>query len=373
MNRFSRRDLMKAGAMALAAPAVLRAHDALASSGTVSVFARADIFSTNSVLADFTNATGITVNLTTYRSDHEALTTLRAAGGKGSDVVFPTLNAGPAFFAQRLLQPVNEARFKTQSVEPALLARSAELGGTDRGTRYIVPFDWRTEGLTWDSTVFPKTSGDVSYGDLWLSGRNGQTAVRALTVFAGVARYLDSTGALPSNGGRDLFTSEADSRRVFDGCLAFLLAHKAAIGAFWTDAASATAAFATGGCTIGQTPDVIGMPLKRTADPKWRYGLPKEGGLGWMVGFAIPSGAANTAQTYELLDFLYRPTIAGVLANTTGHNSCARGAGDYLSDFFASDFAAAYPAGTLDALFWLPATPNFYRKLRNEYAAKLTG
>ncbi len=72
MIRFSRRDVMTAGAAALAAPAVLRAHDALASSGTLNVYAWKGFFDQNTLLADFTNATGVNVQLTTYTSNGEA-------------------------------------------------------------------------------------------------------------------------------------------------------------------------------------------------------------------------------------------------------------------------------------------------------------
>lgn len=371
MTRLSRRDLMKAGALALAAPAALRAHDALASSGSLAVHAWSDYFDKNTLLADFTNATGINVMLTTYGSNEEAEAGLRANGGKGVDIIFPSVDTGPNYYRDNLLRPIDEAKFKAEVV-PSFTKSSLELGAADRGRRHLVPLVWGTEGLTWDSSKFDKKSGEISYGDMWLAANPKQTALRPTSIFNGMALYLDATGAVKSNRGLDLYKSEAESRAVFDGVLNFILAHKASIGALWNSSAQATTAFATGGCTIGQTPDTTGILLGIKADPKWRYGMPKEGGLGTMDGFGIPSGAANIEQAYAFANFLYQEDVAARFANTTHRNSCAKGAENYMSAQDRAAFDAAYPPGIIDNLFWLPAETEIYAKLRTEYAEKLT-
>ncbi len=372
MTRFTRRDIMKAGAFALAAPAVLRAHDALASSGSINVYAWGDYFDKNTLVADFTNATGVKVNLSTYGSNEECENKLRAAGGKGFDVIFPSVDTGPNYYKDSLLQPIDEAKFKVAQVVPSIYRNSISLGASYRGKRYLVPFDWGTEGITWDSSKFTKKSGEISYADLWLAGNPKQTAIRQKSVFNGVALYLDSTGELKSDRGLDLYKSEAESRRVFEGCLKFIVAHKGNIGAYWNNATEATAAFTDAGCTIGQTWDTTGILLHRKTDKKWAYGMPKEGGLAWTDTFGIPAGAASVDQAYAFVNFLYDPVNGAKFANTTGYNTCAAGADQYLSDEAADAFKAAYPAGTIDNLFWWPMQTDFYAKLRGEYVEKLT-
>ncbi|MCS0501892.1 extracellular solute-binding protein [Ancylobacter mangrovi] len=373
MSRFSRRDLMKASAFALAAPVVLRAHDALATSGSVDVYAWGDYFDKNTVLADFTNATGVKVNLSTYGSNEEAENKLRAAGGKGFDLLFPSVDTGPNYYKDNLLQPIDEKKFKVDQVIPSIYRNSLTLGAAYRGKRYLVPFDWGTEGVTWDSTKFPgKKSGEISYGDMWMPANPKQTAIRQKSVFNGVALYLDANGTLPSNRGLDLYKSEADSRRVFEGCLKFIVEHKGEIGAFWNNATEATAAFTDAGCTIGQTWDTTGILLHRNVDKKWSYGMPKEGGLAWTDTLAMPAGAANVEQAYALANFLYQPEIGAKFSNTTGYNSCAKGSSEFLSDEARSAFEAAYPGDTIDNLFWWPMQTDFYAKLRGEYVEKLT-
>ncbi|MFK8253992.1 extracellular solute-binding protein [Ancylobacter terrae] len=372
MTGISRRGLLRAGAAALATPAVLRAHDALASSGTVNVYAWEDYFANNTLLADFNNATGIDVKLATYGSNAEAEARLRSAGGKGIDVFFPSVDTGPNYYRDGLLQPIDERRFDASRVVTPIYRSSQALGALDKGRRYLVPFDWGTEGLTWDSTKIDKVAGQISYGDMWKAGLTKQVVVRPVSVFNGVALYLDATGVLPSNRGLDLYKSEADSRRVFEGCLAFINAHRSNIGAFWTDATEARAAFVSGGCTIGQTWDSTGILLGRSSGPNWKYGMPKEGGLGWTDTFAIPAGAANAAQAYELMNFLYQPENGALFTNTTGYNSCVSGSENYLSAGAHAAFRAAYPPGSFDKMFWWPIQTDFYARLRAEYAAKLT-
>ncbi|QIB36012.1 extracellular solute-binding protein [Ancylobacter pratisalsi] len=364
---------MKASAFVLAAPAVLRAHDALASSGSVDVYAWGDYFDKNTLLADFTNATGVKVNLSTYGSNEEAENKLRAAGGKGFDLLFPSVDTGPNYYKDNLLQPIDESKFKADQVIASIYRNSLTLGAAHRGKRYLVPFDWGTEGVTWDSTKFPgKKSGEISYGDMWLPGNPKQTAIRQKSVFNGVALYLDANGTVPSNRGLDLYKSEAESRRVFEGVLKFIVEHKADIGAFWNNATEATAAFTDAGCTIGQTWDTTGILLHRNVDKKWSYGMPKEGGLAWTDTLAIPSGAANVEQAYALANFLYQPEVGARFSNTTGYNSCAKGASQFLSDDARAAFEAAYPGDTIDNLFWWPMQTDFYAKLRGEYVEKLT-
>lgn len=370
MTRLSRRDLMKAGALALAAPAVLRASDARASSGALAVYAWNDYFANNTLLADFTNATGVNVTLTTYGSNAEAEAKLRASGGKGIDIFFPSIDTGPNYYRDNLLRPIDEARFKAE-VLPAFAKRSLDLGAADRGRRHLVPMVWGTEGLTWDSTKFAEQSGGISYGDMWLPANPKQTALRPTSIFNAMALYLDANGTLKSNRGLDLYKAEAQSRAVFDGVLGYITAHKANIATLWNTAAEATAAFATGGCSIGHTPDTTGILLGQKTDPKWVYGMPKEGGLGTMDGIAIPSGAANVEQAYAFANFLYQEDVAARFANTTRRNSCAKGAANYMSAENRAAFDAAYPAGAIDNLFWLPAQTETYVTLRAEYAGKL--
>ena len=290
-KEFSRRTLLKgaaaAGGIAATMPFIIRRS--LASSGEINVFAWGDYVQDN-IKDAFEKETGIKVNLTTFGSNEEAQSKLRAAGGKGFDLIFPSVDTRPEYDEGELLQVIDESRVKVDRIEPALWRSSLSLGAARRGKRYLIPFDWGTEGITYDSSAYSFAPSELSYGDLWVDGLDGKVAGRQKSIIITLAIYLDSTGQVPSKRAMDLYKSEADMRRIFDACLDFLKPHKKNIGAFWNNATEATAAFTDAGCTIGQTWDTTGIKLHIDVDKKWIYTAPKEGALGWMDTMGIPSG-----------------------------------------------------------------------------------
>lgn len=371
----TRRNILRAGAAAgafVAAPAILRSHDALASSGEVDVAAWGDYFDKNTILADFTKATGIKVNLTTYGSNEEIENKLRAAGGKGVDILFPSVDTGPNYYKDNLLAPVDEKKFDAAKVIPSLYRQSLTLGAANRGQRFLVPFDWGTEAITYDSSLVKKGYGEISYADLFADGFTKKVAFRQKSIFASAALYLEAAGLAKTDRGMALYKSEDEARKTFEAIVAFIVAHKANVGAFWNNANEATAAFKDAGCVIGQTWDTTGMLLNRDVDKKWRYTMPKEGGLAWTDTMAFGAGAANVDQAYALANYLFKPEVGGAFSNASGYNSAAVGADAFLSEAAKASFAMAYPGDAIEKLWWWPMMPAFYSKLRGEYVEKLT-
>lgn len=372
-KNFNRRTLLRSaaatGAIAAVSPFIIR--DSLASSGEVNVFAWGDYIKDN-ISAAFEKKTGIKINLSTFGSNEELQSKLKASGGKGFDLVFPSVDTRPEFDEGNLLAEIDESKVKVDQIEPAVWRSSLQLGAARRGKRYLVPYDWGTEGMTYDSSVHSFKPGELSYGDLWGEGLDGKVAGRQKSLVITLAIYLDSIGKVSSNRGMDLYKSEADMRRVLDGCLEFMKPLKKNIGAFWNNATEATSAFTDSGCTIGQTWDTTGIKLHNDVDKKWIYTSPKEGALGWMDTMAIPSGAANVEQSYALMNFLMTPEIGGMFANNTGYNSAAVGSAEHLSDASKAAFQIAYPEGAIDNLWWWPMSTPWFSNVRQEYVEKMT-
>jgi spermidine/putrescine transport system substrate-binding protein len=370
---FTRRSLLKKGAAlgVLAATGPFFIRSPLAASGVVKVFAWGDYIMPNMTEA-FEKATGIKVDVSTFGSNEEATSKLRAAGGKGWDLIFPSVDARPDYDDGDLLQPIDESKIKVDRIQPALWRSSVKLGAARRGTRFLVPFDWGTEGITYDSSVHSFGSDGVSYGDLWKDGLTGKVAGRQKSLLMTIALYLDATGELPSNRAMDLYKTEADTRRIFAKCVEFAAARKKNIGAFWNDATEATAAFTDAGCTIGQTWDTTGIKLHIDVDEKWIYTAPKEGALAWMDTMGIPSGAENVEQAYEFMNFLLTPEVGGMFANNTGYNSAAVGADAHLAEANKAAFAIAYPKGAIENFWWWPVFTPWFSGVRSEFVEKLT-
>jgi len=98
---FDRRTILKLSVAGLAAPMILKASDALASSGKVKVLAWGDYVQPNIVEA-FEAETGIALELTTFGSNDEAESTIRANGGKGFDVVFPSITNAAGYVRRHI-------------------------------------------------------------------------------------------------------------------------------------------------------------------------------------------------------------------------------------------------------------------------------
>ena len=369
--KVSRRSALQLTAAAVAAPAILKSTDALASSGTVKVFAWQDYVQPN-IAEAFEAETGIKLDLTTYGSNDEAESTVRANGGKGFDVVFPSITNsanyvdenGDSFF---MAMP---ADVNTSNVIPSFMRDSASLGGTFKGEQILLPFDWGTEGVTYNTSNMP-IDGQVSYGDLWADAAKGKAAFRQKSVIMGTGLYLDATGEVPSNRMLDVYKSEDDARRVWGEVTKWILERKDNFGAFWNNATEATAAFKDAGCVIGQTWDTTGLLLNRENEA-FVYRAPKEGIITWLDSFGILKAAENKDQAVAFMNFMLKPETGGMFANNTGYNSAVEGAADYASDEFKKQFNEVYTADVLGNMWWWQADTPFFAPVRNEYVEIIT-
>jgi spermidine/putrescine transport system substrate-binding protein len=373
---FSRRNLLKsalyAGAALSLAPVVLprRALGA----GQVDVFAWGDYAQTfeNHIIAGFEKDTGIKVNFSTYGSNDEAENKLRAAGGAGFDVIFPSVTNGPRYYPENLLQALDEGRVNVDAIIPSIYRDTVKLGGTHRGQRYVLPWDWGTEGITLDSSQLPLDDSEISFGSLWQPGLANAVAFRQKSVLMGVGLYLDSIGELKTNRMLDVYATEEDARRVWEACTDFIIAHKENIGAFWNNATEATAAFTDAGCAIGQTWDTTGILLGLEVDPKYKYRAPKEGIITWVDGIAMPAGAANVDQAYEFINFILTPENGGAFSNATGYNSCVAGAEEHLAEANKQVFKEVYTEDVLNNLWWWQAETPWFAPLREQFVERIT-
>jgi spermidine/putrescine transport system substrate-binding protein len=369
---FRRRTLLEAaaatGIAAIAAP--WGAKRALSSSGVVNVFTWSD-YVYQDMIDGFEKETGIKVNLSKYGSNDEVFNKIKASGGKGFDVVQPTTSEGPTYYdAGDLLQPIDESKVNIDAVYPSIYEKSIDLGGTYRGKRYILPFNWGTEAMTYDSSVVKGEYGTLSLGDLWNPDYERKVTGRPKSLLIAIGRHLDATGELPSNGFLDAYESEEKARALFAKTLEFAIAHKKSIRSFWNNTDETLNAFNNDGCVIGLTWDGPGITLMKNTQGRIKYLMPKEGGFAWLDGLAIPSGAENIEQAYAWINYMYRPEVGASHANQSGYNSAVAEAVNFLKPESKAAFEAAYPPGAVDNLWWWPMTTPWFNPVRQEYVEK---
>lgn len=368
----NRRTLIKTSAAALAAPVVLRAHDALASSGSVKVLAWVDYIQPN-IAEAFEAETGVAIELTTFGSNDEAESTVKSNGGRGFDVVFPSITNVPNYLddsGESFFQPI-PAGVNVDAIIPSFLRDSAALGGEFNGEQVALPFDWGTEGVTLNRGALDIADADVSYGSLWVAEAAGKAAFRQKSALMGVGLYLDAIGEVPSNRMLDVYRSEDDARRVWGACTQWMLERKENFGAFWNNATEATSAFKEAGCVVGQTWDTTGLLLNRE-DENFVYRAPKEGIITWLDSFGLLRGAENVEQAIAFMNFMLRPEVGGMFANNTGYNSAVAGAADHASDEFKRQFNEVYTADVLGNMWWWQADTPFFAPVRNEFVEIIT-
>lgn len=369
---FSRRTLLQsaAAAGALTAGGPLMAKRALSSSGEVNVYAWSDYIWPDMIEA-FEKDSGIKVNLSKYGSNDEVLTKLKTSGGKGFDLVFPSVTYGPAWYdAGDLLQPVDESKVAVDRVIPALWEKSADLGAVFRRKRYLVPYDWGTEAILYDSSKRDYKYGELSYGTLWEDDNKGLVTVRQKSALTAIGLYLDHIGEVPSNNMHDTYESEEKFRAVYDKSLAFAIEHKPWVRQFWNNTQETLNAFQQNNCVIGQCWDGPSLRLMSESDKKYRYLMPAEGGMTWLDTMGIPAGAENVEQAYAFVNHLLTPQMGGTFANQSGYNSAVKGAEEYLKPESKENFQLAYPGDAIEKLWWYPPEPAWWVAARSEYVDK---
>lgn len=368
-----RRELGKlalgAGIATMAGPWVSR-HAAAA--GVVKIYAWSD-YIYQDMIDSFQKETGLQVELSKYGSNDEVFNKLKASGGKGFDLVMPTTSEGPQWYdAGDLLQPFDETKIDIDAIYPSIYEKSIDLGGTYRGKRYILPFNWGTEGITYDSEVFKTSYGELSLGDLWRPEMVDKVTVRQKSALIAIGRTMDAEGKLESNDMLDAYKDEETSRKIFEQILPVAIDLKKNIKKFWNSADDQYTAFNQDGCVIGLTWDGPGIVLNKTSKGRIKYLMPKEGGFAWLDGMSIPTGAENVEGAYAFINHMYRPDMGAAMANQSGYNSVVAEAVKQLEPEAKTAFEAAYPSGAVDNLWWWPMITPWFNPVRAEYVEKYT-
>jgi spermidine/putrescine transport system substrate-binding protein len=313
----------------------------------------------------FKQDTGIQINLSVFGTGDEVLTKLTASQGEGFDIVFPSVTYLPAWYdAGELLQPVDESKVDVDNIIPTLLEKSFELGGTHRGKRYAIPFNWGTEGIAFDSTQRNYSYGALSWDTQWEEENKGLVAMRPRSGLATMAIMLDGTGEkfIEAHGDEEV------AKQVFDDALAVAIARKAWIRQFWKDAQGLTNAYIQNGCVVGQSWDGTAIKMWQATDGRIKYLAPLEGALASLDTMAIPSGAQNIDQTYALINWLVSAKGGGMHAVHSGYNSAAIGAEAALDAGAQDRFNFMYGNGeTIGNLFWWPPEAGWFQRLRAPY------
>lgn len=340
-----------------------------ASSGELNILSWPDYIWPD-MITSFEAKTGTKVRLSTYGDNDAALNRLQTVQGKGFDLVFPSVTSASHYYPLGLLQPLLENRLELDAIAPAMLASSLALGATHREKRYLLPFAWGTEAITFDSSKRSYAEGALSYLDLWHRDNLGLTTIRPSSALIALGLALDYNAELPSERMRDAYRSEEKYRAILERATAFAIQRKQNIRTYWHSTPEILSAFAQEPCVIGQTWDGPGLTLYRQSQGRYRYRMPREGGLAWLDAVGIPSGAGNLDQAYAFINHLLTPRVGAMMANQSGYNSCVAGAEAHLLPEIREAYNATYTREALENLWWWQADPPYWIAVRQEYVKR---
>ncbi|MEW5420794.1 extracellular solute-binding protein [Amorphus sp. 3PC139-8] len=364
----SRRVLLKSaavlGATTVAAPYYVKR--AFASSGELNILCWTDELP-EPVLADFKDATGITVTKTPFSSNEEQINKMQATLGQGFDLCMPSFNRAKDFQFLEVLKPFDESKVDLSAYLPSLLKASSDLWTWDG--LYHLPHVWGTEAMTWNNEANKLSYAESSYGLLWDPEYVGKVQMRTYSGLLGLGLWMDATGKLPTNRMLDSYKDEATMRKIYDELTAYAIEHKNQIRQFWDSTDSIQAGFRENGCTIGQTWDGPVKAMIKNGEP-YTFMAAKEGALTWMDGFALSAAAQNVDEVYAFLSYIGKPEVAGKIATSSNYNAVIKGADDYVPAADKALFRSAYPENALDKLWWYPPAPAWFNSVRNQYAER---
>ncbi|MCG7496353.1 extracellular solute-binding protein [Vibrio sp. Of7-15] len=251
------------------------------------------------LLEQFTDETGIKVIYSTYESN-ETLYAKMKAHQKGYDLVVPSTYFVSKMRDENMLQPVDKSKLSNFSqLDNNYLDKAY-----DPHNAYSIPHVVAITGLAVNTDMYDPEQFN-SWGDLWNPEFEGQLMMMDDTreVFHIALRKLGFSGNTTNPDEIDAAYKELEKLMpnvlVFnsDNPAAPYMAGEVGLGMLWNGSAAAA--------------QKEGLPIKLI--------FPKEGGIGWVDNFAIPSGAKNVEAAHKMIDFLLRPEIAEQISKNTGY------------------------------------------------------
>ena len=318
-----RRSVVKGTAVASAAAAVgpwVVSPKVLSSSGEVNCTIWTDYIPAD-VIADFEAATGIKVNYKELGSNEELINQMKATKGAGVDLCSPTNNRSGQWVELGLLQPFDYNQIKNLgNLNPAMLkVGDTEWNFDDKGSHWL-PFIWGTEAIGWRTDLYTPPDGVPSYGNIWDPENEGKTMIRPHSGMLGAGLYMETIGELEPGDVWKAYTSEEAMRPIWQKITDFCIARKSQIKLFWNDTDSQKNGLLNDGVVVGQTWDGPVLAMKSQGEPV-TYQAPKEGAMAWVDSFAMSAAAENVEQAYALIDYVFKPEVAGKSIDVHGYNS----------------------------------------------------
>ena len=295
----------------------------------------------------FEKETGIKLNVT-FATDNSAMLTLLKGGGR-ADIIMPTQNQVNRFYEDGLAQPLdlnkipNYAKVSTALKNQPWAKWDGKMMGS--GDIYVIPYVFGTSGLIVNTAKYTGSLDGIGWEVLFdpaLKERvSSKNAAESLMI------CLDTLG-IPRE---KLLT---DTQATLEAARPKVLQLKGNVLKFYDTGAELLDLLKNDEVHVSHIWDGGGRKMMKF-DPKFKYVLPKTGGLGWTDTFMIPKDAPNPAGAHLFIDFMLRPQIAAMLTDESGYTTTVEGALD--NSTADNKEVYAFSEGELNKLIWQPNFP----------------
>ena len=234
----------------------------------------------------------------------------------------PTQSHVNRFYEAGLVQPLDlknitnyEKVSKSLREQPWAKWDGKQMGS---GEVYSVPYVFGTSGLVINTSKYTKSLNDIGWDVLFDTNLKGRVSSR--NNLETINLMLDLNG-IPRE---DFIT---DTKGTLEKIRPNAIALKDNVLKFYNTGAEIVDLMKNEEAWIGEIWDGGGRKLSQF-DTKFKFVLPKTGGLGWTDTFMIPEDAANPAGAILFINFMLRPDIAAMLTEKSGYTTTVDGALD---------------------------------------------
>jgi putrescine transport system substrate-binding protein len=329
---------MKRIAVFAATSVLATAGFAVAQDRVVNIYNWSDYID-ESILAEFTEETGIRVVYDVFDSN-EMLETKLLAGGSGYDIVVPT-----GTFLQRQLQagvfqPLQKDKLPNLSnMWPQMAERLAKY---DPGNEHAINYMWGTTGIGYNVAAVQERLGTDTI-DSWSVifepenlAKFADCGVMMLDapdeIFRAALNYL---GVDPDS------TDAADYERATE----LLMTVRPSVQKFHSSEYINALANGDICIAVGWSGDILqarDRAAEAGAGVTVEYAIPQEGALMWFDNMAIPSDARNVEEAHEFLNYIMRPEVMAKASNYVYYANGNLASQEFLNEDVIGD-PAIYP------------------------------
>ncbi len=258
--------------------------------GKLYIYTWAD-YTDDEVVQQFTEATGIEVEIDLYESNEAMLAKMQAGGGDKYSLIYPSDYMVAEMRDLGLLTQIDASRLEGMDA----LVDNWQSPAYDPDNGYSIPYSWGTTGLIYNTAVL----GTVTdWADVWL---NAEQLDRQITLLDDVRETMGAS--LKSLG----YSVNSTDPGELEAAYRKLLELKPALSAFksfgWQEE------LLGGDLLVSHAYSVEAIPATEE-DENLDYIVPDSGAVIWTDTLVIPTSAPNVDAAYQWINFNLQPEVS---------------------------------------------------------------